>query len=428
MRGEVDLNHEQSLLIFLGIDNLEKKEDLEKSTLTIRKKDTLRDLEEFFAPIEMEINDLCSEYHQSIKPPKYNKNNNVNLSKLESTTKIIQPSNNTKEYDNNNNLTSTTNNNNIDFEKTFLTDTQKLPQDQKNDFQKLQQNNTNNPQQLTTSQNNTAQQQNTPTQQHSTLQHNNNTQQTEKCVGCMKAITERYLLKVMDQSWHEDCLKCSCCNCRLGEVGSTLFTRANLMLCKRDYLRLFGASGYCSSCSKAIPAFEMVMKAKGHVYHLDCFSCYYCNHRFCVGDRYYLHDNKILCEVDYEEKVSNNRLNPNPSNNSNNPSNNTTSNTSLLMTSPSLPFPPVSPTYNSNNSNNNTNNNSNNSNNIANLKSKSYLNALQHHHHQQQHYSQLISSQPFHLHQQQQQQYLQQQQQQQHAINSNFINGLNSRS
>lgn len=187
---------EQSLLIFLGIDNLEKKEDLEKSTLTIRKKDTLRDLEEFFAPIEMEINDLCSEYHQSIKPPKYNKNNNVNLSKLESTTKIIQPSNNTKEYDNNNNLTSTTNNNNNDFEKTFLTDTQKLPQDQKNDFQKLQQNNTNNPQQLTTSQNNTAQQQNTPTQQHSTLQHNNNTQQTEKCVGCMKAITERYLLKV----------------------------------------------------------------------------------------------------------------------------------------------------------------------------------------------------------------------------------------
>ena len=25
--------------------------------------------------------------------------------------------------------------------------------------------------------------------------------------------------------------------------------------------------------------------------------------RFCVGDRYYLYDNKILCEYDYEEKV-----------------------------------------------------------------------------------------------------------------------------
>ena len=59
----------------------------------------------------------------------------------------------------------------------------------------------------------------------------------EECVGCRRPITERYLLKVMEQSWHEDCLKCSCCDCRLGEVGSTLFTRANLMLCRRDYLR-----------------------------------------------------------------------------------------------------------------------------------------------------------------------------------------------
>ena len=26
-------------------------------------------------------------------------------------------------------------------------------------------------------------------------------------------------------------------------------------------------------------------------------------HRFCVGDRYYLCDNKILCEYDYEERL-----------------------------------------------------------------------------------------------------------------------------
>jgi len=28
-----------------------------------------------------------------------------------------------------------------------------------------------------------------------------------------------------------------------------------------------------------IPAFEMVMKAKGNVYHLECFACQQCNHR-----------------------------------------------------------------------------------------------------------------------------------------------------
>ncbi|CAH0386852.1 unnamed protein product [Bemisia tabaci] len=47
----------------------------------------------------------------------------------------------------------------------------------------------------------------------------------------------------------------------------------------------------------------MVMRAKSNVYHLDCFACQQCNHRFCVGDRFYLCDNKILCEYDYEERL-----------------------------------------------------------------------------------------------------------------------------
>lgn len=57
------------------------------------------------------------------------------------------------------------------------------------------------------------------------------------CAGCGHLIKDRYLLQALDSYWHEDCLKCSCCGCRLGEVGSNLFTKANLMLCKRDYLR-----------------------------------------------------------------------------------------------------------------------------------------------------------------------------------------------
>lgn len=125
----------------------------------------------------------------------------------------------------------------------------------------------------------------------------------QDCAGCQKPISERYLLRALDRYWHEDCLKCSCCDCRLGEVGSTLYTKANLLLCRRDYLRLFGPTGHCSACSKMIPAFEMVMRAKDNVYHLECFACQQCNHRFCIGDHYYLCDNKILCQFDYEERL-----------------------------------------------------------------------------------------------------------------------------
>ncbi|XP_050546488.1 LIM domain transcription factor LMO4.1-like isoform X2 [Daktulosphaira vitifoliae] len=126
---------------------------------------------------------------------------------------------------------------------------------------------------------------------------------SRECANCGKRITERFLLKALDLFWHEDCLKCGCCDCRLGEVGSTLYTKANLILCKRDYLRLFGATGNCAACNKVIPAFEMVMRAKNNVYHLECFACQQCNHRFCVGDRFYLCENKILCEYDYEERL-----------------------------------------------------------------------------------------------------------------------------
>ncbi|XP_065159066.1 LIM domain only protein 3-like isoform X2 [Atheta coriaria] len=136
----------------------------------------------------------------------------------------------------------------------------------------------------------------------------------QECAGCCKPITDRYLLKALDLYWHEDCLKCGCCDCRLGEVGSTLYTKANLILCKRDYLRLFGNIGYCAACSKIIPAFEMVMRARSNVYHLECFACQQCNHRFCVGDRFYLCENKILCEYDYEERLvfANMAYNPPP--------------------------------------------------------------------------------------------------------------------
>lgn len=99
------------------------------------------------------------------------------------------------------------------------------------------------------------------------------------CAGCGKRIVERYLLKALDIFWHEDCLKCNCCDCRLGEVGSTLYIKANLILCKRDYLRLFGSTGACSACNKIIPAYEMVMRAKYNVYHLECFACFACQHR-----------------------------------------------------------------------------------------------------------------------------------------------------
>ncbi|XP_053575709.1 LIM domain only protein 3, partial [Bombina bombina] len=88
-------------------------------------------------------------------------------------------------------------------------------------------------------------------------------------------------------------------------VHSLLDTRngKDFLKCTEERLkrRLFGVTGNCAACSKLIPAFEMVMRAKDNVYHLDCFACQLCNQRFCVGDKFFLKNNMILCQTDYEE-------------------------------------------------------------------------------------------------------------------------------
>lgn len=65
--------------------------------------------------------------------------------------------------------------------------------------------------------------------------------------------------------------------------------------------RLFGQDGLCASCEKRIRAYEMTMRVKDKVYHLECFKCAACQKHFCVGDRYLLINSDIVCEQDIYE-------------------------------------------------------------------------------------------------------------------------------
>ncbi|XP_019747824.1 LIM domain transcription factor LMO4a isoform X1 [Hippocampus comes] len=118
------------------------------------------------------------------------------------------------------------------------------------------------------------------------------------CAGCGGRIADRFLLFSMEQYWHTRCLKCSCCHAQLGEYSSTCYSKGGMILCKNDYIRLFGHSGACSACGQAIPASEMVMRAQGNVYHLKCFICATCRNRLVPGDRFHYIDGTIFCEHD----------------------------------------------------------------------------------------------------------------------------------
>ncbi|KAG0429384.1 hypothetical protein HPB47_023699 [Ixodes persulcatus] len=136
-------------------------------------------------------------------------------------------------------------------------------------------------------------------QQHALYQ----TQQYEEagarcCAGCGTKILDRYLLHALDRYWHNGCLKCSCCQATLADIGMSCFAKAGMILCRNDYIRLFGTSGACSGCGQMIPANDYVMRAAQNVYHVKCFACVKCHSQLVPGDRYNLVNGSVLCEQD----------------------------------------------------------------------------------------------------------------------------------
>ncbi|CAL8237553.1 unnamed protein product [Boreogadus saida] len=59
----------------------------------------------------------------------------------------------------------------------------------------------------------------------------------KRCAGCGGKIADRFLLYTMDSYWHSRCLKCSCCQAQLGDVGSSCYTKSGMILCRNDYIR-----------------------------------------------------------------------------------------------------------------------------------------------------------------------------------------------
>ncbi|XP_048473801.1 LIM homeobox transcription factor 1-alpha [Rhincodon typus] len=54
----------------------------------------------------------------------------------------------------------------------------------------------------------------------------------QMCAGCKLTITDRYILRVNERSWHESCLKCTTC---LQPLSGTCYCRDRQLYCKHDY-------------------------------------------------------------------------------------------------------------------------------------------------------------------------------------------------
>uniref|UniRef100_A0A0L8HJF1 LIM zinc-binding domain-containing protein n=1 Tax=Octopus bimaculoides TaxID=37653 RepID=A0A0L8HJF1_OCTBM len=72
----------------------------------------------------------------------------------------------------------------------------------------------------------------------------------EMCAGCHRPIEDRFLLKVMENSWHEHCLQCSMCHIPL---SVSCFCRDRKLYCKVDYDKSVEQIRYYRHCNDKHP-------------------------------------------------------------------------------------------------------------------------------------------------------------------------------
>ncbi|XP_067141185.1 LIM/homeobox protein Lhx9-like isoform X1 [Centruroides vittatus] len=131
-----------------------------------------------------------------------------------------------------------------------------------------------------------------------------------KCAGCGVLIKDRYYLLAVDREWHVQCLKCSLCHQKL-ESQTTCFSKNGNIYCRYDYYK-FVSIKTCARCQTAILANELVMRAKHLVFHLSCFTCFWCNNTFNCGDYFGLKENGVYCHRHFVLTGKDDKLAPHP--------------------------------------------------------------------------------------------------------------------
>ncbi|UYV78236.1 LHX3 [Cordylochernes scorpioides] len=135
-----------------------------------------------------------------------------------------------------------------------------------------------------------------------------------KCAGCETPILDRFILKVLDRSWHSRCLRCADCQTPLADK---CFARSGQVFCREDFfswrerLRTDTVDAAGGSGPSVRDANKGSRPAKWYVgprtmstiFTASCASS--AKRQLNTGDQFYLmEDCKLVCKHDYEAAKS----------------------------------------------------------------------------------------------------------------------------
>ncbi|CCD62868.1 LIM/homeobox protein lim-6 [Caenorhabditis elegans] len=123
------------------------------------------------------------------------------------------------------------------------------------------------------------------------------TTEDKLCSGCGCLIKDRYIYRVMEDSYHESCLRCSCCQLSLSSFKKC-FSRHGNIYCEHDHQMLYGKR--CRRCMTLLLPTDIVHRVHFMYYHAQCFSCCSCQRPFNLGDEYHVFDGEVFCRNDYQ--------------------------------------------------------------------------------------------------------------------------------
>ncbi|XP_051895260.1 filamin-binding LIM protein 1 isoform X2 [Pristis pectinata] len=118
------------------------------------------------------------------------------------------------------------------------------------------------------------------------------------CAFCNQAILPTLpAVQAMDKLFHENCLKCRKCNCRL--VGKNYYNLDGDPHCESCYQNTLEK---CGKCNKII--MNQIIRAMGKAFHPECFTCVVC-HRLIGTERFGVNQaNEIHCLEDYQRRYA----------------------------------------------------------------------------------------------------------------------------